>query len=275
MSEVTILSKSAGLTTTGRTILVYNQPKQKAAQIIFNGTKWSELAKIIENHPDLQTSSVSTYDVVLTSSKLTLELPAAEIPDGDQKIFLYEKKVKSGAVAKPVTKSAYDGMKYNELRTLVKDKGLGAGLSSSPTREALVAKLEGAAGVKSSVVTKTTPSGKVKETVVKETPVEAVAVIVKDTEILNNQPTLEQRMSALEGAFSKFIDGMYSVCKDFIAPVVETKAVKVVKSLPKLDGKIDLNALANEARQIKGGSATVDNSNWDNQDEDENDEDED
>lgn len=250
MSEVTILSKSAGLTTTGRTILVYNQPKQKAANIVFDGTKWAEFAKLIENHADLEVSSVSTYQAVLASSQLTLEFPAAEIPDGDQKIFLYEKKVKSGATkaTKPVTTSAYDGMKYNELRTLVKEKGLGAGLSSSPTREALVAKLEGAAGVKSSIVTKTTPTGKVKETVVKETPVEAVAVIAKDTEILNNQPTLEQRMSALEGAFSKFLDGMYSVCKDFIAPITETKKVK---ELPKLDGKIDLSALANEARQIK------------------------
>jgi hypothetical protein len=161
---------------------------------------------------------------------------------------LYEKKVKSGTVTKPVTTSTYDGMKYNELRTLVKEKGLGAGLSSSPTREALVAKLEGAAGVKSSVVTKNLPSGKVKETVVKETPVEAVAVIAKDTEILSNQPTLEQRMSALEQGFSKFISDMYAVCKDFIAPVVEEKTVK---QLPKLDGKIDLSALANEARQIK------------------------
>lgn len=269
MSEVTVLSKSASLTTTGRTILVYNQPKQRAANIVFDGTKWAEFAKLIENHADLQVSSVNTYQAVLASSQLTLEFPAAEIPDGDQKIFLYEKKVKSGAVAKPVTKSAYDGMKYNELRTLVKEKGLGAGLSSSPTREALVAKLEGAAGVKSSVVTKTTPTGKVKETVVKETPVEAIAVIAKDTEILNNQPTLEQRMSALEGAFSKFLDGMYSVCKDFIAPVVETKKVK---ELPKLDGKIDLNALANEARNIKQG---VSEPEIEEEDEDEYDEDED
>ena len=86
-----------------------------------------------------------------------------------------------------------------------------------------------------------------KETVVKETPVEAVAVIAKDTEILRNQPTLEQRMSALEQGFSKFISDMYSVCKDFIAPVIEEK---VEKQLPKLDGKIDLSELAKEARQI-------------------------
>jgi len=73
MSEVTILSKSAGLTTTGRTILVYNQPMQKAANIVFNGTKWAEFAKLIENHADLGVSSVSTYQAVLASSQLTLE----------------------------------------------------------------------------------------------------------------------------------------------------------------------------------------------------------
>lgn len=260
MSEVTIISGAVAVATKNRTILVYNQPKQKAANIVFNGTKWAEFAKLIEAHSDLEVSSVNTYQAVLASSQLTLEFPAAEIPEGDQKIFLYEKKVKSGAVAKPVTTSPYDGMKYNELRTLVKEKGLGAGLSSSPTREALIAKLEGVAGVKSSVATKTLPSGKVKETIVKETPKEAVEIIAKDTEILKNQPTLEQRMSALEQGFSKFISGMYSVCKDFIAPIAETK---VVKELPKLDGKIDLSALANEANQIKGGSLISNNYNED------------
>jgi len=247
MSELTVLSKSAGLTTQGRTILVYNQPKQKAANIVFNGTKWAEFAKLIETHADLEVSSVNTYQAVLASSQLTLEFPAAEIPEGDQKIFLYEKKVKSGA-SKPITTSPYDSMKYNELRTLIKEKGLGQGLSSSPTRKDLIAKLESVAGVKVSKIEKTTPSGKVKEIITKETPKEAVEVIKKDTEILENQPTLEQRMSALEQGFSKFIGGIYSVCKDFIAPNVETK---VVKQLPKLDGKIDLSALAKEARQIK------------------------
>src|ERR1700756_1373312 len=80
-----------------REILVYNQPKQKYVKLTTASNKWADIVELIKAEPNLEVRDINAMRAVLHSSQVTLELPNALIPDGAQKIFLFEAKVKSGA----------------------------------------------------------------------------------------------------------------------------------------------------------------------------------
>lgn len=225
-----------------REVLVYNQPKQKHFIFQTATTKWSEIAELIENCDDLEVSDLSKMRAVLQSNKCTLELPNAEIPnDVKQSIFLFEAKVKSGGTVD------YTKMSFIELRRTAKAKNLGAELGSNPSKDGLVALLEEYAGIKKEKVSKTSKKGKVTTKVVKVDSPKTNEIKLKDREILDNQPTLAERVAALEGGFCGFLEALHKLTSDYVKPA-ETEKVEVKET--KI-GKVDLSKLAKEAEALK------------------------
>lgn len=221
-----------------REVLVYNQPKQKHYIFQTSTDKWTELADLIVKQPELEVKDINAMRAVVHSTQNTLELPNAIIPTGPQKIFLFEAKVKSGM--------DYAKLNFGELRRLAKSKGVSEGLGGNPTRKALEEALEKAAGIKRTKVAKVTKTGKtVNKKVVTHTK-ETASIMEADKDIIDNQPTLSERVSALETGFEKLVTSLYKACSDFVKPKIE----EVVKIETKI-GDFDLDSLAKEANKLK------------------------
>lgn len=220
-----------------REILVYNQPKQKFYKFQTATDKWSELAAMITSEPELEVSDLNSMRAVVQSTENTLELPNAIIPEGPQKIFLFEAKVKSGAKSQ----SKYDNFTYNELRRVAKGKDI-TGLGSNPTKSELINAIEKAAGIKTSKVSKTSPkTGRITiKTVKKESP-ETNETVVKDREIANIQINLNERVQALEQGLANLINGLYSACSDFVKPKHESK----------IEENVSISELEKDASMLK------------------------
>jgi hypothetical protein len=232
-----------------REILVSNQPKQKFKIFQTAITRWAELADLIKNDPDLDIDNINSMRAVISSTQSTLELPNALIPDGAQKIFLFEGKVKSGVTKNKI--SVYDNKSYLDLRRLVKEKGLSSGVGSNPSREDLINALEKNAGIKVVKTSKTTKTGKVKEVKTKEYPQNVSDIVASTNNFLAKQPKLEERVATLESMLSKLIQGIYSACSDFVeADKVETKAVESPKVETKI-GNVSFSDLQEEAKRLK------------------------
>jgi hypothetical protein len=238
-----------------REILVYNQPKQVYKTFHTSTNNWKELAELITRDSDLQASNLNNIKAVLQSNKSTLELPDSLIPEGPQRIFLFEAKVKSGAVN-------YEALSYLELRRLVKEKGLSEGIGANPTRTALVERLKNAAGITKREETKVTKAGKTRTKVVEIESPETPAIKQQDAEILKQENlSLNERVSSMERTLAILINGMYQLCRDFVAtgpqatkliPVPEEIVKpKASEPLPTKLEELDLDELEKEAKNLK------------------------
>ena len=225
-----------------REVLVYNQPKQKHFTFQTATDKWKELADLIMNQPELEVSDISKMRAVVSSTENTLELPNAIIPEGPQKIFLFEAKVKSGA--------SYDNMGYLDLRRLVKSKGLNQGLGSNPTKTELIDILDGAAEIKKNKLISLTKTGKEKVKTIKISSEKTSSIIDQDEEFLKNQPILEERITSLEQGFASLIQGLMKTCSDFIAPIKTNTQLSIQKKIEKI-GNPSTFELEAEARKLK------------------------
>lgn len=207
-----------------REILVYNQPKQKFHIFQTATDKWSEVAELIKNCPELEVSSLDNMRAVVQSTENTLELPNALIPEGSQKIFLFEAKVKSGAKKKA---GYYDDFSFTDLRRVAKTEGI-TGLGSNPTKDALIEALEDASGIKKEKVTKTGRTGKIRITTLRTESPRTKEKVEKFKAIASTKPTTEEQLSALQTGFANFIEGLYAVCSDFVKPsiTIETKVAE-------------------------------------------------
>lgn len=215
-----------------REILVYNQPKQKHYKFQTATDKWSELAEMIKSQPELDVDNLNNMRAVVQSTENTLELPNALIPDGPQKIFLFEAKVKSGV--------NYETLSYNDLRKIAQKKGI-TGLGSNPVKSDLIDALENSAGITKQKISKTSPKGRVTTKTVKAESKDTSKIKAKDKELLTNQASLAERQAALELGFEKLIMGMYELCSDFVKPKHES----VIKE------KISISELDKEANKLK------------------------
>ncbi len=234
-----------------REVLVYNQPKQKHFIFRTATDKWKELADLIMNQPELEVSDITKMRAVVSSTENTLELPNAIIPEGPQKIFLFEAKVKSGV--------DYERMGYLDLRKLVKSKGLNEGLGSNPTKTELIDRLEDAAQIKKSKVTSLTKTGKEKTKVIKTPSEKTKSIKEKDQEILDNQPELNERVQSLELGFAKLIQSLLSACTDFVAAPAEAKMKELkAKSVAQI-GNTSISDLEKEANKLKLNPRAFDN----------------
>ena len=215
-----------------REILVYNQPKQKHYKFQTATDKWSELAELIKNQPELEVDNLNNMRAVVQSTENTLELPNALIPDGPQKIFLFEAKVKSGV--------DYERMSYNDLRRLAKKKDI-TGLGSNPEKGALVDALENSAGITKQKISKTSLKGRVTTKTVKTESKDTPKIKAKDKELLKIQIGLSERQAALELGFEKLITGLYEICSDFVKPKFESE----------IKENISISELNKEASKLK------------------------
>lgn len=224
-----------------REVLVYNQPKQKFHTFQTSTEKWTELADMILKEPGLEVRDLNAMRAVVHSTQNTLELPNATIPKGAQKIFLFEAKVKSGV--------NYDTMDFGSLRRLAKSKGVSVGLGANPTKAALIDALEGSAGISKKTISKTGKTGKVRNKIVKVESKKTPSVKEEDKKILEGQPNLNERVTALEAGFEKLITGLMEACSDFVNPVV----IEVVKETVKETkiGDFDIDQLNKEAQGLK------------------------
>jgi hypothetical protein len=237
-----------------RKILVYNQPKQKFVVIETSSTKWSEIAELIKASTELEIRNLDSMRAVVSSTQVTLELPNAEVPDGDQKIFLFEAKVKSGAKAT----SVYSEMSFTDLRRLAKEKGIGGSLGSNPSKADLVKALEKGVGIKKEKVAKVSKTtGKTRNVTVTEKAPNADKLMKVDAELVEKLRNLEIRTGSIEQAFAKLVNSLYETASDFVkptaveviakvvAPVIEAKREKISES------DIDLDALNREASKLR------------------------
>jgi hypothetical protein len=224
-----------------REILVYNQPKQKFYKFQTSTDKWTELADMIMKQPELEVRDINAMRAVVHSTQNTLELPNATIPEGAQKIFLFEAKVKSGAVN-------YDTMDFGSLRRLAKEKGVSQGLGANPTKASLVEALEGAAGISKKKEVKIGKTGKPRNKITKVESKETPSIKEADKKILEGQPTLEERVSSLEIGFANIIGAMYEACHDFVKPSIPVETPKVVT---KISDDFDIDQLNKEAQGLK------------------------
>lgn len=201
-----------------RDVLVYNQPKQKFHTFQTATDKWSEIAEMIKNTPELEVANLDAMRAVVASTQNTLELPNALIPEGNQKIFLFEAKVKSGAIKK--APSPFDQYTYNDLRKLAKDNEI-TGLGSNPLRDDLITALEKKAGIKRTISSKQTKTGRTIKKKVVNYPDNMGEIERGDKAKLANQPTLSDRVKSLELGFKKFILGMKEIATDYVKPKPE------------------------------------------------------
>lgn len=215
-----------------REILVYNQPKQKHFKFQTATDKWSELAELIKNTPDLDVDDLNNMRAVVQSTENTLELPNALIPDGPQKIFLFEAKVKSGI--------DYVNFSYNELRVIAKNKGI-TGLGSNPVKSDLIDALEDSAGIKKEKISKTSPKGRITTKTIKTESENTSKIKAEDKELLENQISLFERQTLLELGFEKLIIGLYEICSDFIKPKFESE----------IKQDVNISELEEEANKLK------------------------
>jgi hypothetical protein len=227
-----------------RTILVYNQPKQKVDQFETESNKWADVVELIKASKELDVRDINSMRAVVSSTQVTLELPNAEIPDGDQKIFLFEAKVKSGAKVREV--SVYSTMSFTDLRRLAKDKGVAGSLGSNPKKDDLIKALERAAGVKRDKVTKVSAkTGKSRSTIVTTRATDSDKRMRADVDLVKQLENQDARIQSLEGAFAKLITGLHETSADFIKP-----AKKVEPILKGKLSKADLSKLDSEAKKL-------------------------
>jgi hypothetical protein len=256
-----------------RTVLVYNQPKQKFESFQTSTDKWADIAELIKNSTELEVDNLNNMRAVLQSNQSTLELPNATIPnDSDQKIFLFEAKVKSGAGGK--VKSMLEGLKYNDLRKLAKEKGI-VGLGSNPVREDLITALEKIKGITKVSETKTSVTGKTR-TITKKVSVKPLAEINKETEKeLSDLPNFEERLKSVEEGFAKLIHGLAELTSDYIAPKMDKVLAKVTPEQGKIEAKeptkrdilAELNKEASKLT-LRGNNTSIDEYNEEDNEED-------
>jgi hypothetical protein len=116
-----------------RSIQVYQSATAKSCVIQTASNSWAEVKSQIEAlGPDW---NLSNLKAVVGSTKGTLELPDATIPEGNQTIILVAKKQDSGAAP-----AFYKEYSYYELRKLAKANGI----SGKPvlTKNQIIEKLE-------------------------------------------------------------------------------------------------------------------------------------
>jgi hypothetical protein len=236
-----------------RTVLVYNQPKQKFESFQTATDKWSDIADLIKNSTTLEVDNINNMRAVLQSNQSTLELPNATIPnDTDQKIFLFEAKVKSGAGSK--VKDMLEALGYNELRRLAKENGI-SGLGSNPAKNDLVTALQTKKGITKVTEAKTSATGKVRNVTKKITVkplAETNAEVEKELSVL---PNGAERLAAVEEILAKLIHGLAELTSDYIIPkfkaVGEVKDEETSKKPSQKDILAELNKEANKL-SLKG-----------------------
>ncbi len=246
--------ETSGKMSTTRLIQVYDTRTQKMVNIETSSNQWSDLIPLIEK----EGINLNNTKAVLGSTKGTLELPNALIPEGNQQILLAPLKMKSGAPSVLVS------IGYNELRRKAKSLGI-EGLGSNPSKDLLIKSIEEKEGLN---VKATTKVDKIVLATKKET-------IVK--EIKESTPNLEERVSFLEESLGKLINGIHKVTSEFIAPkeeiVVEKEVVKSTNTSTNVMSKEDLRKMA-ESLNFNSSSVAEDE-NDDESEDDEDDENED
>jgi hypothetical protein len=93
-----------------RLVQVYNSKNNALEEVETDAQLFGELKHVFKLDPESQR-------ILIKESKVTLEHDEAELPEGDFFLFVSVKKVKSGADAPD-----FSSMKYNELRSLCKEK---------------------------------------------------------------------------------------------------------------------------------------------------------
>lgn len=205
----------------------------QAINIATNSTKWSEIVPLIQNHED--GFDLLGKKAVLGSSKGILQLPDAEIPLGNQAIFLVQDKMKSGV--EKATKP-FEDLSYVDLRRLVRDKGLNEGLGSNPTRKVLIEILNTSTKIKEI-------KGSTK--VAKE---QKVAIIKQVNErVVELTPDVSERIQYLEDIIGTMIEGFGTILdglrgKGFI--IVKEKVSNIVSTL--VENKVTLKEENNKVK---------------------------
>lgn len=214
MSELQILQE--------REILVYDNASAVFKIYKTSTTKWADVVELLKK----DNLNISGKDAVLQSSKGHLVLPDAEIPEGNQKIFLVQTKQSSGATK--ITK-AFKSMTFLELRRAATGMD---GVGSNPTKEHLITLLEKSTGIKE------VKSLKTKKEIVK---------VVKQKAV-DNTPDLTQRVEAME----QILGDICSIFKKIGNKVkeVEVKEVKGVVKTESFNSNTTAEDLAKEAREI-------------------------
>ena len=179
-----------------------------------NTTSWSDVAAMVE----ADGHSLDNKSAILGSSKAHLVLPDANIPEGEQRIFLVQKKMDSGA-------KAFSDMTYLELRRAC--KGMDTG--SNPTKTSLVKLL--------------TTGSKYKETKKLKEKKAIVAKVKK--QVADSSPVLKDRVDMLEQKLGE----MYSIFNEtFLKLSGKVKMEKAVIVKTQLSVEEEARQLANLLR---------------------------
>jgi len=172
-----------------RVIQVYNSTNAQVTNITCSSNKWSDIAAELEKTG----LDLTNKKAVLGSTKGTLELPDALIPEGNQIIYLVQSKMKSGATKL----KGYEGLTYNELRNafkIAKEKHNLASLGGNPTRSELISSLESVHKLKGSKAVK-----------------RAEKVKTIREEATKGAPNLEERIVGMETALSTVVEGFNNI----------------------------------------------------------------
>lgn len=225
MQEVTILS--------GRTIQIYDSRNGKLVNLTTNENQWSRLIPLIEE----EGINMSNVKAVVGSTKGTLELPDALIPEGNQQIILTPSKMKSGAVDKDFTT-----LGYNDLRRKAKELNVSNGLGGNPTRQQLLDAIKRATGLDQKVATK---AAKIERK-------EKVETIIQQTQAIS--PSLEDRIEALETLLGNYITETYKITASFLGKSTNAEPIieKVVKEAKVENTPLSIEEMKALASQIKG-----------------------
>ena len=174
-----------------------------------NTTSWSDVAAMVE----ADGHSLDNKSAILGSSKAHLVLPDANIPEGEQRIFLVQKKMDSGA-------KAFSDMSYLELRRAC----VGMDTGSNPTKTQLVKLLSDKSGYKA--------TKKLKEK-------KAIVTTVKK-KVVESSPVLEDRINMLEQKIGEMYVIFNETFSKLSGKIKMEKAVIVQKQL----------SIEEEARQL-------------------------
>jgi len=207
--------------TNDRKIVVFDPTGPRKFEYLTSSSKWSDIASLLRE----EGVDMNKMEGTIKSTGNTLKLPEAQIPDGDQIIFLTLTKQSSGGV-----KEDFDSMSYNDLRRAAKElpefEKLTPTERSSPSKDLLLKILKG---------TKAFKEAKPKE---KKEVVKNYVKKAKET-----APNLEERVKSLEEIVMRNDQVLYTLLFNIkkglevldSAPVIrevptENKAVKPVLS---------------------------------------------
>ncbi len=214
-----------------RIIQVYDTRNSKLINLETNENQWSRILPLIA----AEGINMTNVKAVVGSTKGTLELPDALIPDGNQQILLAPSKMSSGAVDKDFTT-----LGYNELRREAKSLGV-TGLGSNPSKDELIKAIKATSGLDQKATTK----------VAKTERIEKVAQIVEEAK--SSTPNLEDRVNQLENSFGKFVSDIYKVVADFLGESAKVTEVISVVEKPKIETPLmsreEIQRLANSIKR--------------------------